>query len=162
MQHVLPRLITRRPAQRLNAREFQQSQYFDNILVSTIRFLETLPTKSPSEKSQFMRGLERVLSEFPVSVLERKILGALLDEIKDRDLLPLILQNTFAILQRIPNASRALPEMIIPRLKETFPTGSGKGAGQERDSKRDAGLMVVLDNMKVIANNCSGMEFKDG
>src|SRR5699024_5447903 len=67
--HVLPRLITRRPAQRLNAREFQQSQYFDNILVSTIRFLETLPTKSQNEKSQFMRGLQRVLPEFPVSVL---------------------------------------------------------------------------------------------
>lgn len=162
LQHVLPRLITRRPAQRLNAREFQQSQYFDNILVSTIRFLETLPTKSPSEKSQFMRGLQRVLSEFPVSVLERKILGALLDEIKDRDLLPLILQNTFAILQRIPSASRAFPVRVIPQLKETFLTGSGKGAGQERDSKRDAGLMVVLDNMKVIADNCSGMEFKDG
>lgn len=158
--HVLPRLITRRPAQRLNAKEFQQSQYFDNILVSTIRFLESLPTKNPSEKSQFMRGLQRVLPEFPVSVLERKILGALLDEMKDRDLLPLILQNTFIILQRVPNARRVFPEKVIPRLKETFPTGSGKP--QERDSKKDAGLMVVLDNMKVIADNCSGMEFKDG
>lgn len=160
VSHVLPRLITRRPAQRLNAKEFQQSQYFDNILVSTIRFLETLPTKSPSEKSQFMRGLQRVLPEFPVSVLERKILGALLDEVKDRDLLPLILQNTFTILQRVPNARRVFPEKVIPRLKETFPAGSGKA--QERDSKRDAGLMVVLDNMKIIADNCSGMEFKDG
>ena len=160
--HVLPRLITRRPAQRLNARDFQQSQYFDNILVSTIRFLETLPTKNQNEKSQFMRGLQRVLPEFPVSVLERKILGALLEEMKDRDLLPLILQNIFTILQRIPSARRAFPEKVIPRLKEMFPTGPGKGAAQERDSKKDAGLMVLLENMRVIAHNCSGMEFKDG
>jgi len=158
--NLLPRLITRRPAQRLNAREFQQSQYFDNILVSTIRFLESLPAKNPSEKSQFMRGLQRVLPEFPVSVLERKILGALLEELKDRDLLQPILQNAFAILQRIPSARRIFPERVIPRLKEIFPTGSGKG--QERDSKRDAGLMVVLENMKVISENCSGMEFKNG
>ncbi|OGE50246.1 hypothetical protein PENARI_c017G08500 [Penicillium arizonense] len=158
LSHVLPRLITRRPAQRMNAREFQQSQYFDNVLVSTIRFLESLPAKNPNEKSQFLRGLQRVLPEFPVSVLERKLLGALMDELKDRELLPLILQNVFGILQRIPNGRRVFPEKIIPRLKEVFGTDSGK---TERDSKKDAGLMVVLENMKLIADNCSGMEFKD-
>lgn len=161
LSHVLPRLITRRAAQRMNAREFQQSQYFDNVLVSTIRFLESLPAKNPNEKSQFLRGLQRVLPDFPASVLERKLLGALLDEMKDRELLSLLLQNVFGILQRIPNGRRTFPEKIIPRLKEVFGTASGKGA-QERDSKKDAGLMVVLDNMKLIAENCSGMEFKDG
>lgn len=162
LSHVLPRLITRRPAQRMNAREFQQSQYFDNVLVSTIRFLESLPTKNPNEKSQFLRGLQRVLPDFPASVLERKLLGALLEEMKDRELLPLILQNVFGILQRIPNGRRTFPETIIPRLKEVFGTTSGRAGPQDRDSKRDAGLMIVLDNMKLVAENCSGMEFKNG
>lgn len=161
LSHVLPRLITRRPAQRMDAREFQQSQYFDNILVSTIRFLESLPAKSPNEKSQFLRGLQRVLSEFPVSVLEKKLLGALMDELKDRELVPLILQNVFRILQRIPNGRRVFPEKIIPQLKEVFGTGSSKKPS-ERDPKKDAGLMVVLENMKLISSNCSGIEFKDG
>ncbi|KAJ5653464.1 hypothetical protein N7490_000467 [Penicillium lividum] len=160
VSQVLPRLITRRPAQRMNARDFQQSPYFDNVLVSTIRFLESLPTKNASEKSQFLRGLQRVLPDFPVSVLERKVLGVLLDEMKDRDLLPLILQNVFGILQRIPNGRRVFPEKIIPCLKEVFGTIPGKTA-QERDSKKDAGLMVVLDNMKLVAENCSGLEFKE-
>jgi hypothetical protein len=70
---VLPRLITRRPAQRMTAKEFQQSAYFDNILISTIRFLDSLPAKTPNEKSQFMRGLSRVLPSFPKSVLEKKV-----------------------------------------------------------------------------------------
>ena len=73
---VLDRLITRRPAQRLDAKEFQQAQYFDNILVSTIRFLDSLPAKTPNEKSQFMRGLPPILNQFPKSVLEKKILPA--------------------------------------------------------------------------------------
>lgn len=162
LAHVLPRLVTRRPVQRMSAREFQQSQYFDNILVSTIRFLETLPAKTPNEKSQFLRGLQRVIPDFPASVLERKVLGALLDEMKDRDLLPLILQNVFAILRKSANGRRIFPEKVIPRLKEVFLEGSGKGTVQERDTKKDAGLMVVLDNMPVVAENCSGMEFKDG
>jgi SCY1-like protein 2 len=158
LNHVLPRLIARRPAQRITAREFQQSQYFDNILVSTIRFLESLPAKTPNEKSQFMRGLQRVLPEFPVSVLEKKVLVALLEETKDRELLSLILQNVFGILKRLPNGRRTFPETVIPRLKEIFLTGGNK----ERDTARDAGLMVVLENMNIIAENCPGKEFKDG
>ncbi|KAJ5580361.1 hypothetical protein N7450_006662 [Penicillium hetheringtonii] len=161
LSQVLPKLITRRPAQRMNAREFQQSQYFDNVLVSTIRFLESLPTKNANEKSQFLRGLQRVLPDFPVSVLERKLLGALLDEMKDRELLALLLQNVFGILRRIPNGRRTFPEKIIPRLKEVFGTVSGKAPAQERDSKKDAGLMVVLENMSLVTENCTGMEFKD-
>lgn len=162
LSSVLPRLITRRPAQRLNAREFQQSAYFDNILVSTIRFLESLPTKTQNEKSQFMRGLQRVIPEFPSSVLEKKVLGALLEETKDRDLLSPILQNIFHILKKVPNGRRVCPELIIPKLKEIFLTNGNKGAAQERDTTRDAGLMVVLENLGVIAENCSGKDFKEG
>ncbi|KAL1965137.1 hypothetical protein VTN77DRAFT_6050 [Rasamsonia byssochlamydoides] len=161
LSHVLPRLITRRPAQRLSAREFQQSPYFDNILVSTIRFLESLPAKTPNEKSQFMRGLQRVLPEFPVSVLERKVLGVLLEEMKDRELLSLILQNVFKILKRLPNGRRIFPEKIIPKLKEIFLTSGAKGTTQERDTNKEAGLMVVLENVSVMAENCSGKEFKE-
>ncbi|KAH8693135.1 kinase-like domain-containing protein [Talaromyces proteolyticus] len=161
LSHVLPRLITRRPAQRLNAREFQQSPYFDNILVSTIRFLESLPAKTQNEKSQFMRGMQRVIPEFPASVLEKKVLGALLEETKDRDLLSPILQNVFHVLKKLPNGRRVCPEMIIPKLKEIFLGSGNKSASQERDSNRDAGLMVVLENMNIIADNCSGKEFKE-
>ncbi|KAM5437658.1 Protein kinase domain-containing protein ppk32 [Microsporum ferrugineum] len=159
--HVLPKLITRRPAQRMNASEFQQSQYFDNVLVSTIRFLDSFPAKTQNEKSQFMRGLSRILPEFPTSVLERKVLGALLEESKDRELLPLILQNVFKILTRLPTSQRLVTDKVLPRLKEIFLPQGNKGAAQERDTSKDAGLMVVLENTQVLADNCSGKIFKD-
>jgi SCY1-like protein 2 len=162
LSHILPRLVTRRPAQRLTAGEFQQSQYFDNVLVSTIRFLESLPAKTPKEKSQFLRGLQRVLSDFPPSVLERKVLGALLEETKDRELLALILQNVFQILEKVPNGRRVFPEKIIPKMKEIFLSPANKNTRQERDSNEDAGLIVILEHMKTIADNCSGREFKEG
>ncbi|KAK2760966.1 hypothetical protein FQN54_002208 [Arachnomyces sp. PD_36] len=161
LSHVLPKLLTRRPAQRISAREFQQSHYFDNVLVSTIRFLESLPAKTPNEKSQFMRGLPRILSEFPESVLEKKVLVALLEEMKDRELLSLILQNVFKIIKALPPGRRTFAEKVIPRLKEVFVGAGGKPTAQERDSSKDAGLMVVLENMSTIAANCSGLEFKD-
>ena len=161
LTEVLPRLITRRPAQRMNAREFQQSAFFDNIMVSTIRFLESLPAKTPNEKSQFMRGLPRILDQFPKSVLDKKILPALLEEMKDRDLLALILQNVFKILRTSASAKRSFTDKVVPRLREIFILGSKNGP-QERDTRKEAGLVIILENAGFTAELCSGKEFKDG
>ncbi|KAL8761115.1 MAG: hypothetical protein Q9184_002741 [Pyrenodesmia sp. 2 TL-2023] len=156
---VFPRLITRRPEQRMNAREFQQSQFFDNILVSSIRFLDSLPTKTVNEKSQFMRGVAKILNQFPPPVLEKKVLPALLEETKDREILFLILQNVFQIVKSLPSGRRAFVEKVLPRLRETFTTA--KGTSNERNTANDAGLVVVLDNMELIGGSCSGKEFKE-
>lgn len=158
--HVLPKLITRRPAQRMTAREFQQSEYFDNILVSTIRFLDAFPAKTPNEKAQFMRGLHKVLPSFPKSVMEKKLLPALIEELKDRDLLALILQNIFKILSLLPSARRAFGEKVRPALREIFVLNAKQT--QEKDPARDGGLMVVLEHLSTVADNCSGKDFKDG
>ena len=50
--HLLPRLITRRPAQRMNATEFQQSEFFNNTLVATIRFLDTFPAQTMADAGE--------------------------------------------------------------------------------------------------------------
>ena len=158
---LLPKLITRRPAQRYGAREFQQAQYFDNVLVSTMRFFDSLPAKTPSEKSQFMRGLPRILAQFPKSVLEKKILPALLEETKDLDLLSLVLQNAFKCVELSANNRRAVSEQVIPKLRSVFLSGT-KGQQSDRTSLREVGLVVILDNVSMIANNCSAQQFKEG
>ena len=113
-----------------------------------------------------MRGLSRVLSQFPKSVLEKKLLPALLEEMKDRDLLALVLQNVFKIIKMLPAGRRAFSEKVIPKLREVFLASSGtsntKGATSERDIGKDAGLMVVIESINIVAENCSGKEFKDG
>ena len=163
---VLPRLMTRRPAQRMTAKEFQQSAYFDNILISTIRFLDSLPAKTSNEKAQFMRGLSRVLPSFPKSILDKKVLPALLEEMKDRDLLSLILRNIFKIIELLPSTRRPFTEKVMPRLKEIFVLSSNSKSEAkgppERDPAKEAGIMVLLEYINVITCNCSGKEFKDG
>ena len=111
-----------------------------------------------------MRGLPRILNQFPKSVLDKKILPALLEEMKDRELLTLILQNVFKIVTMLPAGKRAFTEKVIPKLRETFlagPVSGAKGAAQDRDSLKEAGLMVLLENMQIAAENSSGKEFKD-
>jgi len=156
---LLPKLITRRAANRMSAREFQEASYFDNILVSTMRFLDALPAKTPNEKTQFMRGLPRIMPQFPKSVLEKKVLPALLEEMKDRDILALILTNIFAMIKAMPSGKRAFMEKVVPRLREIFLVKPVAGA--EKDTSRDAGLMVLLENMETAAQNCAGKEFRD-
>ncbi|KAK4198623.1 kinase-like domain-containing protein [Triangularia verruculosa] len=158
-QHVLPRLLTRRPAQRMTAKEFQESEYFNNVLISTIRFLEGFPAKTPNEKQQFLRGLIKVLPNFPKSVMEKKLLPALLEELKDKELISLILHNVFKIIGLLPAGRRAFNDKVRPKLKEIFVTNAKQP--QEKDANRDAGLMIVIEQLSIIASNCNGKEFKD-
>ena len=155
---TLPRMLTRRPAQRMTASEFQQSQYFDNILVNTMRFLDAFPAKNPAEKTQFMRGLGGVMPQFPPSILEKKILSVLLDEMKDRELLPLIMQNVFHVIKTIPSSKEVVSAKILPRMRETF---LAKSKSEERDSSKEAAVLAVLSNLQLLADNCSAKQFKD-
>lgn len=158
LAETLPRLLARRPAQRMTASQFQTSAYFNNTLVNAIQFLEELPTKSPNDRAQFMRLLKDRMSMFPMSVLEKKVLGTLLDELKDKELLSSLLTNIFIIIQTIPSGRKAFSERVIPRLRDIFPTKSNT---QERDPNREAGLSVVLENVGLVSENCSAKEFKD-
>ena len=63
------------------------------------------------------------MKEFPKSVMEKKVLPALLEETKDRELLSLVLQNVFTIVKMLPSGKRAFTEKVIPKLRETFLTG---------------------------------------
>jgi len=96
-------------------------------------------------------------------VLEKKLLPVLVEETNDLELLSLVLQNIFDIVSMVPNGKRAFTDRVIPCLRQVFtsPT-SAKGASHEKDTMKEGGLKVLLENMTIIAKNCPGKEFKDG
>ena len=162
LREVLPRLIARRSGQRLSAREFQRSAFFNNVPVSSIKFLESFPAKTPNEKTQFLRGLPRFLDQFPRAVLDKKVLPVLLEEAKDKELLALILGDVFKIVSLSSSRQRLFTDQILPKLREVFPSpGRGKAFQIECDSAKEAGLAMVLESMPVIVENCTGKSFKD-
>lgn len=158
LESTLPRILARRPAGRMSAAEFQQSEYFDNILVNTMRFLDSLPAKTPAEKQQFMRGLARVMPQFPVSVLEKKVLSVLLDELKDKELLSVILQNVFQIIKMVPARRDVFSAKVLPQLRDIFTIQS---KSTERDTNKEAGLVVFLENIQIVSDNSSAQQFKE-
>ncbi|KAI6250247.1 Protein kinase domain-containing protein ppk32 [Erysiphe necator] len=161
IKSVLPRLLTRWPTDRVTAKEFQQSSFFNNIPVATIRFLQSFPAKSPNEKVQFMKGLSGVISSFSEVVLEKKIITALLEEMKAPELLPLILQNIFLIIGQLKYGRKCFTEKIIPRMKEIFVAVATTKTQSEQDPHKVASLMIVLEHIRIISENCSAEEFKE-
>ncbi|KAJ3131250.1 hypothetical protein HK100_006596 [Physocladia obscura] len=63
LHSYLPRMMTRDPSRRLTLSEFCQSPFFENILVSTLAFLDAFVEKSSIDKAQFLKGLVKVLDK---------------------------------------------------------------------------------------------------
>ncbi|KAI8384919.1 uncharacterized protein BYT42DRAFT_279359 [Radiomyces spectabilis] len=148
LQDVLRRLLTRYPSQRITAAEFQNSKYFDNILVSTMRFLESFAEKTREEKAQFMKGLSRVLGQFPERVLKRKILPSLLEELKNHQLLPYTIPNIFIIIQQL--TPQEFCDLVLPSLKPVFLV---------RDPPQN--MIVLLEKLDVLQQKTPREVFRD-
>lgn len=116
-----------------------------------------------------MRGLPKILPQFPRSVLEKKILPGLVEELRDGSLLALTLPNIFQIVEKAP--ARVFSEKVLKRLKEVFitetktgsepKTAAAKTAEREREAGKEGGLTVILSSMAVIKEKTTAREFKE-
>ncbi|KAI8091880.1 hypothetical protein BDF21DRAFT_332122 [Thamnidium elegans] len=148
LKQVIRGLLVRHSNQRMTPIEFQNSKYFDNLLVSTMKFLESFPEKTREEKAQFMKGLARVLGQFPERVLKRKILPSLLEELKDAQLLPYTIPNIFIITQKL--SQQEFCDLVLPALKPVF---------NVRDPPQN--MIVLLEKLDVLQQKTPRETFRD-
>lgn len=116
LSSVIPRLLARAPLERIDLQSLKQSEYFDNQLVRTINFLDEFPGKLVSEKKVFLQGIYSILNQFPKSVLQRKVLTSLLDELgKEEAIDYLLLKNILTIgkdMSQLGFSERILPALV--------------------------------------------------
>ncbi|RKP36624.1 kinase-like domain-containing protein [Dimargaris cristalligena] len=148
LEPVVRLLLSRDPKARMSLESFQSSQFFDNVLMSTIRYLEALCEKSKENKILFMQGLPRILPQYPERVLKRKILVGLLEELKDHSLLPYTLPNVFFIIGKLN--SREFMDKVFPTLKPILTV---------RDPPQN--LLVFLDKLDVLKDKTPEKEFRE-
>ncbi|KAJ3394132.1 SCY1-like protein 2 [Lobulomyces angularis] len=118
LANLIKLMLTTYPSKRISIFEIQNNSFFDNILVSSIKFLETFVEKTQVEKAQFLKGLVRVLPQFSERLVQRKILPGLLNELKDKVLSPFIIPNLFWICEKMN--SDVFIEKVLPSLKIVF------------------------------------------
>ncbi|WVR05700.1 hypothetical protein IAU60_002724 [Kwoniella sp. DSM 27419] len=99
LKDLLPRLLTRHPANRISLASLPSHSFFSSLAISTLNFLDptTFASKGREEKATFLRGLVRVVPTFSDRLRKGKVLPSLLEEMKDPYLLPFILPNVFEI-----------------------------------------------------------------
>ncbi|GAC96470.1 likely protein kinase [Pseudozyma hubeiensis SY62] len=117
---LLSNLLTRYPGARLSATAFQQSGYFNSILVSTLKFMErdSFAGRTKEERVQYLKGLLKILPQFSDRLLRRKVLPAVLELMTDRSLLPFILPNVFHISKNL--SSLEFTNSVLPKLEPLF------------------------------------------
>lgn len=117
---LMSNLLTRYPGARLSAASFQQSGYFNSILVSTLKFMErdSFAGRTKEERVQYLKGLLKILPQFSDRLLRRKVLPAVLELMTDRSLLPFILPNVFHISKNL--SSLEFTNSVLPKLEPLF------------------------------------------
>uniref|UniRef100_A0A914XMK5 Protein kinase domain-containing protein n=1 Tax=Plectus sambesii TaxID=2011161 RepID=A0A914XMK5_9BILA len=106
------------PDLRPDATQFSRIVYFDDALVKTLNYFESLCQMDNTQKSQFFKGLPNVLTKFPKRPLLQKILPYLCGEFTTPDLIPFILPSIFLIAEEATDAEFA--SIILPQLIPVF------------------------------------------
>ncbi|EGF80939.1 hypothetical protein BATDEDRAFT_88007 [Batrachochytrium dendrobatidis JAM81] len=86
-------MLPMNPQSRITLEQFQNSHYFENVLMSTLE-------KPELEKAKFLKALPGILPRFPEKIVTRKILSLLLNELKSIGIAPFVLPSIFWILER--------------------------------------------------------------
>lgn len=146
LNDMIPQMVSRYPAQRLSLDQFQNSSLFDNVLIRTINFLDEFPVKLPAEQQAFMNGFSKLIDQFPKSVLQKKILPTLLEELgKEETLVGPILGNILEVGKDMSQLGFA--ERILP--------------GVKRVRKVLSAQVVLLNYMETLKSRLNGNEFRD-
>ncbi|KAJ2778674.1 Protein kinase domain-containing protein ppk32 [Coemansia javaensis] len=138
-------LLQRDPAQRTTLAQFQDSDYFDNVLVATLRYLERLVEQPADQKAAFLRGLPRVVPQFPARVQRRTLLPLLLAQTGDRALAALVLPSVFAVAQGLAPADFAA--QALPGLRPLLARAEPPQAA-----------VALLDGLPVLLAKCAAAE----
>ncbi|TPX57952.1 hypothetical protein CcCBS67573_g09201, partial [Chytriomyces confervae] len=138
----LRRMLQKDASTRLPLSQFESSSFFDNILVSTIGFLESFVEKNQISKAQFLKGLVAMLPQFSLKLVHRKILPTLLEELKDPLMTPFVLPNIFWISEK--GTDQDFMTKILPALKPVFKMNDPPQA-----------LLLLLSRMDIFLSKCS-------
>lgn len=97
----LEQLLVVDPSKRLTAAGFLQSEFFNDLTIRVLHYISHILEKDDRSKADFFKGLLTALPQFELTVIERKILPALVNELKNLILVPFLLPCLFTIVEMV-------------------------------------------------------------
>ncbi|KAL9955264.1 hypothetical protein ACROYT_G036562 [Oculina patagonica] len=92
--------------------------FFENVAAMTLQYLDSLVQRDEMAKSQFFRGLYKVMSKLPKRVVIQRVLPQLCLEFSNHQMIPFVLPNVLLIAEDC--TAQEYCDLILPELKPVF------------------------------------------
>ncbi|XP_063502687.1 SCY1-like protein 2 isoform X4 [Pongo pygmaeus] len=103
---------------RPDADQMTKIPFFDDVGAVTLQYFDTLFQRDNLQKSQFFKGLPKVLPKLPKRVIVQRILPCLTSEFVNPDMVPFVLPNVLLIAEECTKEEYV--KLILPELGPVF------------------------------------------
>ncbi|XP_071761735.1 SCY1-like protein 2 [Centroberyx gerrardi] len=111
-------LLSVTPNVRPDADQMTKIPFFDDVGAVTLQYFDSLFQRDNLQKSQFYKGLPKVLPKLPKRVVVYRILPALTSEFINPDMVPFVLPNVLLIAEECTKEEYI--RLILPDLTPVF------------------------------------------
>ncbi|XP_047917070.2 SCY1-like protein 2 isoform X2 [Anser cygnoides] len=111
-------LLNVAPAVRPDADQMTKIPFFDDVGAVTLQYFDSLFQRDNLQKSQFFKGLPKVLPKLPKRVIIQRILPCLTSEFVNPDMVPFVLPNVLLIAEECTKEEYI--RLILPDLGPVF------------------------------------------
>ncbi|KAJ6636894.1 hypothetical protein lerEdw1_013922 [Lerista edwardsae] len=111
-------LLNVAPAVRPDADQITKIPFFDDVGAVTLQYFDSLFQRDNLQKSQFFKGLPKVLPKLPKRVIVQRILPCLTSEFVNPDMVPFVLPNVLLIAEECTKEEYI--RLILPDLSPVF------------------------------------------
>lgn len=111
-------LLNVAPAVRPDADQMTKIPFFDDVGAMTLQYFDSLFQRDNLQKSQFFKGLPKVLPKLPKRVIIQRILPCLTSEFVNPDMVPFVLPNVLLIAEECTKEEYV--KLILPDLGPVF------------------------------------------
>ncbi|KAI7792012.1 putative SCY1-like protein 2 [Triplophysa rosa] len=111
-------LLSVTPNVRPDADQMTKIPFFDDVGAMTLQYFDSLFQRDNLQKSQFYKGLPKVLPKLPKRVVIYRILPALMSEFVNPDMVPFVLPNVLLIAEECTKEEYV--RLVLPDLTPVF------------------------------------------
>ncbi|XP_062471448.1 SCY1-like protein 2 isoform X3 [Pezoporus occidentalis] len=134
------------------SRQLDQIPFFDDVGAMTLQYFDSLFQRDNLQKSQFFKGLPKVLPKLPKRVIIQRILPCLTSEFVNPDMVPFVLPNVLLIAEECTKEEYV--RLILPDLGPVFKQ-------QEPIQASNMILLIFLQKMDLLLTKTPPDEIKN-
>ncbi|XP_033880579.3 SCY1-like protein 2 isoform X1 [Acipenser ruthenus] len=137
---------------RPDADQMTKIPFFDDVGAMTLQYFDSLFQRDNLQKSQFYKGLPKVLPKLPKRVVVHRILPALTSEFVNPDMVPFVLPNVLLIAEECTKEEYV--KLILPDLSPVFKQ-------QEPIQASNMILLIFLQKMDLLLTKTPAEDIKN-